>query len=307
VNPGATDAISAGSPALTRHASVRSGLAVTLELTKFRIVILSTLSAAVGYAAFRRSVDLELVSALLGILLLAMGSCTMNQFQDRDLDARMARTRRRPIPAGVIAPAAALSVALILISGGLSLLWQQHGIQTALLGALTLVLYNGIYTYLKRICASAVIPGALVGALPPMIGWTAAGGSPVDSRILGLCFFFFIWQVPHFLLLLFVFGQETEAAGLPTLTGLFSLRQLGSIVSIWMLATFLSSLLIPLYLLTFSAWVNLGLLVCGLWLVSKASRILRAGLRPGSTMPEFRSINYYALCVMTLLLAGTIL
>jgi protoheme IX farnesyltransferase len=111
--------------------------------------------------------------------------------------------------------------------------------------------------------------------LPPLIGWTAAGGSPLDPHVFALSFFFFVWQVPHFLLLLFVFGVEIEDAGLPALTKLFSMRQLGSIVFTWMLATFLSSLLIPLYLLTSSAWVNLGLLVCGLWLVSKASGVLR--------------------------------
>ncbi len=296
----------AGTPAVKRFTALYSGLTVITEITKFRIVILSTLSAATGYAVFRHSVESGMASALAGILLLAMGSCALNQFQDRDLDARMERTRHRPIPAGTISPAAAFIIALVLMLCGLLILWLRHGIQTAMLGAITVVLYNGVYTYLKRICSAAVIPGALIGALPPLIGWTAAGGSPLDPHVLALAFFFFVWQVPHFLLLLFTFGQEMEAAGLPTLTRLFSARQLGSIVLIWMLATFLSSLLIPLYLLTSSAWVNLGLLVCGLWLVSKASGIFRAGLKLGTMIPAFRSINYYALCVMTLLLADTI-
>ena len=89
----------------------------------------------------------------------------------------------------------------------------------ALLGLITVVWYNGIYTPLKRVTAFAAIPGGVVGAIPPVIGWVSGGGDPTDARIIVVAFFFFVWQVPHFWLLLMRIGGDYERAGLPSLTG----------------------------------------------------------------------------------------
>lgn len=277
------------------------------DLTKFRIAALSTLSAATGYVVFCRALNTGMLTASLGVLLLAMGACAMNQFQDRELDARMERTRRRPIPAGTLTTAAALAIAVLLIIGGCLILWLAHNPAAALLGLSAVGCYNVGYTYLKRVSAFAAIPGALTGALPPAIGWTAAGGSPIDLHILALCFFFFIWQVPHFWLLLFAHGADYEKAGLPSLTNLFSVRQLASLTFIWMLTAFASSLLLSIYRLTISPWVNIGLLACGLWLAWKASGLVRRGREPAHFPAAFRSINLYALTVMALLVLDAML
>lgn len=280
---------------------------VLAELTKFPIAMLSTLSAATGYMVYRRDLNPGILTASLGVLLLAMGACAMNQFQDRDLDARMQRTRRRPIPAGTIRPETGFAIAALLDIGGFLLLWLVHNPGAALIGLFAVAWYNGIYTYLKRVSAFAVVPGALIGALPPVIGWTAGGGRPLDPHVLALAFFFFIWQVPHFWLLLFKFGEDYQRAGLPALTRVFSKRQLASLTFIWMLATSASSMLLPVYLLVFSPWVSLGLIACGFWLAWEASRLVRRGAGTTPLLPVFRAINLYALLVMALLVADTVL
>ena len=277
------------------------------ELTKFRIAILSTLSAATGYVVFCHELNPGLLTASSGVLLLALGACALNQFQDRELDARMERTRRRPIPAGTVTAAAALAIAGFLIVAGCLVLWLFHSPATAFLGLSAVGCYNFGYTYLKRVSAFAAVPGALTGALPPAIGWTAAGGSPADPHIFALCFFFFIWQVPHFWLLLFVHGKDYQRAGLPSLTSLFSTRQVSSLTFIWMLTAFSSSLLLSIYRLTISPWINFGLLACGLWLAWKASGLVRGNRLAAYASPAFRSINLYVLSVMALLVLDAVL
>jgi protoheme IX farnesyltransferase len=160
---------------------------------------------------------------------------------------------------------------------------------------------------LKRIWAFAVVPGALTGALPPVIGWTAAGGNFLDPQVLALSFFFLIWQMPHFWLMLFMFGAEYEKAGLPSLTRRFSKRQLTSLSFIWMLATATSSLLLPFYFVTSSPAVSLGLVVGGFWFAWEAWKLMRDKGRNQRYTMAFRSINLYAVCVMVLLIVDVMM
>lgn len=278
-----------------------------MELTRIRIALLSALSAATGYIAFARGLTSGVITASLGLLLLAMGACALNQFQDRDIDARMERTHCRPIPSGAVTPATAVAIALSGVGSGFALLWFGSGAAAALIGLLAVAWYNGVYTPLKRISAFAVIPGALVGALPPVLGWTAAGGNTIAPPALALAFFFFIWQVPHFWLLLFVYGNDFERAGLPSLTRLFNTRQLTGLAFMWMLTTSVSSLLLPVYLLTSSPWIGLGLIACGSWFAWEAAKLLRGFGSHRIPLSAFRSINLYALCVMVLLIVDAVL
>jgi heme o synthase len=280
---------------------------VIADLTKIRIATLSTLSAATGYVVFCHAWNRGVLTSSLGVLFLAMGACAMNQYQDRALDARMTRTRHRPIPSGVICPATALVLAAILVGAGFLILWLAHNFASAAIGLSAVVWYNGIYTYLKRAWAFAVVPGALIGAMPPAVGWAAAGGAPFDARVFALCFFFFIWQVPHFWLLLFAFGNDYEKAGLPSLTKIFSLRQLAGLTFIWMLTTFAATLLFWIYGLTRSPWVNLGLILSGSWLAWQAVIFSKRYTQQRYFRPAFLAINIYALLVMTLLVADSLI
>ncbi len=216
-------------------------------LTKFPIAAASTLSALAVYLLGSGGMRPGLLPLFAGVLAAAMGASALNEWQERDLDGRMERTRNRPLPAGRVSPAAALALALALVAGGLVVLWAAFGPLPALLCAAAVVWYNGIYTPLKRRTALAVAPGAVVGALPPAIGWTAAGGSLRDGPLLALAFFFFLWQIPHFWLLLFRYGGEYQEAGLPSVLHGLGGAGLRRVTFSWLAATAASVVFLPLF------------------------------------------------------------
>jgi protoheme IX farnesyltransferase len=275
--------------------TVRERLGIVLELTKVRIAVLSTMSTVTGYILAARGLTWTGLVPLFGVFFLACGAAALNEYQERDLDARMSRTRSRPLPSGRISPAGALAVSLGFIAAGAVCLMGEP--VAVLLGLITVAWYNGVYTNLKRLTPFAAIPGGVVGAIPPVIGWVSGGGEPLDPRILVVAFFFFVWQVPHFWLLLMRIGGDYERAGLPSLTAVFSRRQLIRVTFVWMIATSFACLLIPLYGVSTNAWIQLGFLGAGVWLGWHAARMLRSG----GAMLAFREINVYALMVISLL------
>ncbi len=270
-------------------------LANLLELTKLRISGASTFTAAAGYVAFLRGADSGLITTLLGILLLAMGSSALNEVQEHRFDALMPRTATRPIPRGDLTPLQATVFAVSLAVAGFLILLLAHNLTSALLGALALGWYNGFYTPLKRVSAFAVVPGSLIGALPPAIGWTAAGGSVADPTVLALAFAFFIWQVPHFWLLVGLHAEGYEEAGYPTLVGLFGRPRLSRLTFTWTCGTAAACGLLPLFrvLVSWPAEVMLGL--GAIWLVVGSLPLLRPGQDAVLYRRVFMNINLFAL------------
>lgn len=276
-------------------------LKIFFDLSKGRIALLAALSSATGYILAADSVSLAIVFPTVGLFLLACGSSALNQYQERDIDCLMKRTKGRPIPSARLTPPQALVIALLsMLSGSLILLVGSNVVALSL-GLFAAFWYNAIYTPLKKRSPFAAIPGALVGAIPPAVGWAAAGGSPFDPKILALCFFFFVWQVPHFWLLLLVYGKDYEEAGLPSLTSIFTAGQLSQITFVWILATAVTCLLIPLFGTVQTTITNLSLLGLTLWLVWGATRFFRARGEDLSFRSAFREINIYALAVISLL------
>jgi len=268
-----------------------------MELTKLRISAASTFTAAAGYIAFRRGADAGLATTLLGILLLALGASALNEVQERHLDARMERTRMRPLPRGVFTPGGALAIALGLAMAGFFVLLGAHHLTTALLGALALAWYNGFYTPLKRVSAFAVVPGSLIGALPPAIGWTAAGGHPLDPSILALAFVFFIWQVPHFWLLVCLHAEGYEGAGFPTLMTVFGARRLSRLTFTWICGTAASCALLPVFRVTLSLPAQFLLAGAAAWLVVVSATLLEPDVEASRFRRVFMRINIFALLV----------
>jgi protoheme IX farnesyltransferase len=272
-----------------------SPLSTFLELTKLRISGASTFTAAAGYVAYHRGVDGGLATTLLGILLLAMGSSALNEVQEHRLDALMPRTAGRPIPHGDITPARAALIAALLAVSGFLLLLAAHNLASALLGALALAWYNGFYTPLKRVSAFAVVPGSLIGALPPAIGWTAAGGSVSDPSVLALAFVFFIWQVPHFWLLVGLHAEGYEAAGFPTLVSVFGRPRLSRLTFTWTCGTAAACALLPLFRVL-NAWPSVLMVALGaLWLIVGATPLLRPAQDAALYRRVFMNINLFAL------------
>lgn len=280
---------------------MKNKIEILLELTKFRITFFVTVTAVFGFVSNTGNINALLITPALGILFLACSSAVLNHIQERTTDAIMERTKSRPIPSGRISAVSALLIFTILFLIGSGLLFFFSGWIALLLGLLNLLWYNAIYTPLKKKTALAIIPGSLVGAIPPMIGWVASGGYIFDPAILMIAFFFFIWQIPHFWLLLLMLNKEYESAGFPTLTKIFSQAQLSRITFVWIAATAVSAIIIPLYGLTQFTFINVLLLVAGVWLTFRAVKLITGSGNRVEVIPAFRQINIFALIVIVLI------
>jgi protoheme IX farnesyltransferase len=280
---------------------MRNALNTFPELAKVKITFAVALTTITGYLLASGSLDVGLILPTIGIFLLACGSSAINHFQERDKDALMERTKNRPIPSGRISPAGALIFAFVLSTAGAYLLYQSSGMLGMQLGLLALIWYNIIYTPLKKKTAFAVVPGAVIGSIPPLVGWVSAGGSLEDPRALFMAFFFFIWQVPHFLLLMLKYGEEYTRAGFPSITNLYSAHQIKRITFIWIVATAVSALMLPAFDVVESWVVVIGLLLSSLWLVGQFSLLIIKRDGVFSPIRYFMKINYFVLAVIIFL------
>jgi protoheme IX farnesyltransferase len=186
-----------------------------LELTKPRITWLILMSTGVGFWLGRAPgwSLWTLLHTLLGTGLLASGTAVLNQWYERDTDARMARTRNRPLPTGRVSPGGALVFGAALSAAGFVDLWLGAGRLAAVLGLLTLAMYLLLYTPLKRMHPVCTTVGALPGAMPPLIGFAAASGA-LDTRAWLLGAVLFLWQFPHFLSIAWMYREDYARGGL---------------------------------------------------------------------------------------------
>jgi heme o synthase len=272
-----------------------------LSLGKIRISLLATLTATAGYFLATGQAGAPMLLPTAAVFLLAFGSCSLNQYQERAIDASMERTRGRVLPSKRLTPKAALTISLAEISSGSLLLLFAVNPFAFLLGLFAVFWYNGIYTYLKQKTAFAVIPGALIGAIPPAIGWVSGGSDLLDPRMWGIALFFYMWQAPHFWLLLLHFGKEYEAAGLPSVTRVFSTRQLKRILFIWLLSTGVSCLLIPFSGVGASPPVRILLLGLTLWLFWIAIDFFKSSSQGPAFRVAFTRLNIYVILTVAFL------
>lgn len=171
-----------------------------LNMAKLPISLSVAASSVLGWIIR----DLEppffsLILTTVALFLLSCGAGTLNNYQDRRFDALSSRTRKRPLPARDISPKQALIQAGLLIFLGMAGLYAASvSAPLVLMGAGALICYNGVYTPLKKRTWLAVFPGAICGALPPLMGWMGAGGDGLDMKIWGVMILFGVWQIPHF-------------------------------------------------------------------------------------------------------------
>lgn len=238
-----------------------------------------------------------------GVLLLACGASALNQVQERDIDTLMERTRHRPLPAGLMSPRQAIIASFTTTVLGLFLLGRS-GLLPFALGVLAVAWYNGFYTWLKRRTAFAAVYGAPVGMAAPAIGWTAGGGSITDPRLAIVAMLFFLWQVPHFWLLLLRLADDYGRAGLPTLTKVFPRELLSGIIVIWTAAAAAASLLLPLFGMVRTPQLYGLLLLSALLSSLGTGRLLR---RPSLPWAAFPLINVFIAAVMILISADALI
>lgn len=187
-------------------------------LTKPRITLMVMLTTAVGYVVATPMFELAVfLHTLAGTALLASGSSVLNQWVERRSDSRMRRTAQRPLPAGRLRPAVALAFGVALSLLGFAWLWLAVNPLTACVGLATLLLYVAVYTPMKKWTSLSTVVGAVPGAMPPMMGCTAATGElgPLAWALFGILF---LWQMPHFLAIAWLYRADYERGGMPMLS-----------------------------------------------------------------------------------------
>lgn len=180
-----------------------------LALTKPRLVSLVLLTTAIGFVVGSAAnvSFMGLLHVLIGTALVAGGGAALNQYLERDADARMRRTASRPLPAARLDAREGLIFGVAVTLVGLAYLYVFSTLTAFVVGAITAAMYVLVYTPLKRVTPWCVAAGAVVGALPPVMGWTAASGT-ITAGAVALFVIMFVWQLPHFLAIAWIYREE---------------------------------------------------------------------------------------------------
>lgn len=275
-------------------------------LLKIRLSLAVTFSSVTGFLLYNNSPGPDILLMIAGVFILACGAAALNQYTERVPDARMDRTMNRPIPGERIDPGNALMLSTILLITGLSILLIT-GLIPALLGAFTFLLYNFVYTALKQVSWFAVVPGALVGAIPPLIGFTAAGGRGPDAVIVLFSSFMFLWQLPHFWLIILRYRSDYQKAGFKTLPANIDDGLTKSLVFVWVTVTSFLLALFSVKELVFARVISMILIPMNIcFILLFYSFLFRPGEKRG-IKTAFILINAFSLAVMVLFIFNTFL
>lgn len=277
------------------------------ELTKARLTALVLITTLTGFFVARTGSAnwLAGLHVLLGTALVAAGAAALNEWWERDLDRLMDRTATRPLPSGQIDPGFALAVGLLFSLGGLAYLtWVVNGL-TAVLGAVALLSYVLVYTPMKRVTPWNTLVGAIPGALPPLMGWTAARGD-VGIGGLGLFGILFLWQIPHFMAIAWLYREQYARAGFRMLPVVDPEgRATGWIALVSSVALLVTSL-VPMWVGLAGMAYGVGALAMGLAFVWASWRFTMELDRQRARMVFFASIIYLPL-LLGLLMADNVL
>jgi protoheme IX farnesyltransferase len=283
-----------------------SALSDLADLVKARLSLLTVVTAMAGFAlGVKDSWSwLLLAATVTGTALSAAGAAALNQWWEREFDARMKRTRERPLPAGRMAASDALLTGVGLSLSGVLCLALFANVLAAALAAATIASYIFVYTPLKRVTTLNTIVGAVPGALPPLIGWTAARGS-VNAEGVTLFAILFLWQMPHFLAIAWLYRSDYAQAGFRMLSendesGAVTGRQ----AFIYALALLAVSLL-PSVFFAYSALYFYGALLLGAGFASVAANFaVSGGSVPAARWLFLASIAYLPFLLALMVLAG---
>jgi protoheme IX farnesyltransferase len=272
------------------------------ELLKFRLSFLVAFSCAFGYVLASTEVNwMNLMMLFIGGFLLSGSSVTINQIIEKDLDRLMTRTVNRPLPTYRVSVNEAIGVAALCFVVGVGILISYTNPFTTALSVLSLVLYAFVYTPLKRVGPIAVFVGAIPGALPPLLGWTAATGV-ISHEALIIFGIQFIWQFPHFWAIAWVSDDDYKKAGFKLLPS-GGKKDLNTAVQIMIYTMFL----IPLGLLpaTFGiTGINSAIVatLCGVMFFALTFSLMKSGDRKSALKIMFASFFYLPIVQIAYLL-----
>jgi heme o synthase len=278
-----------------------------LELSKLKIMIPVSLTGFTGYFIFDPHFSSRIALVTLGILLQAISASVLNQIQEVELDSRMNRTHNRPLPAQKIKVQNALIFFFFVLFAGTILIYTAGNLTAALAGCLTIIWYNGIYTYAKRITAFAVVPGALTGALPPLIGWIAAGGGVWDKPIIFIEFLFFTGQIPHFWLLILKYGEEYGNVGIPSLTSIFNKNQINRLTYTWVVTSVIAALFLCYFEIIQTKLISGILMIASAILIWQFTELIQNSGENNSYKKYSILLDAYFLLMLILLISDRII
>lgn len=278
-----------------------------IDLTKLEIMIPVSLTGFTGYFVFDPHLSPRIFFTSFGILLMAISASVLNQIQEVDLDGKMARTSHRPLPDQRIRPQNAIPFFLLTLIAGMTVIYYAGNLKAALIGLITIIWYNGIYTYTKRITAFAVVPGAITGALPPLIGWVAAGGGQWEKPIIFIEFLIFTIQIPHFWLLILKYGKEYKQAGIPNLTDIFNHTQINRLTFSWVVSSVVAALFLCYFEIIQSPLINLILVVSSVYMLWQFFGLLKIRGSYNSYKKYSVFLDLYFLLVLLLLISDRII
>jgi heme o synthase len=277
-----------------------------LDLSKYRLSLAVVLSSVTGYFLYSKTFYSSLIFLILGVFLLAAGSASLNQFSESISDSLMARTRIRPIPSNQIQKKSVLIISVILLCTGSTLL-AFNGIRPLIIGILTVITYNFLYTSLKKVTVFSILPGAFVGALPPIIGFFSAGASELNLKILCFSGFMFLWQIPHFWLILIKYGKEYSAAGFASLSDYLDQKQIKILVFGWIVVTCIILFVFSLFTSILSPGIAFIIAVLNILFIILFFRFLFSDSRANNIKGAFILINSFSILVMCLIITTSIL
>lgn len=275
------------------------------ELMKYKLSLAVTFSAGTGYFLYPGSGEGRIIPLLTGTFLLASGSAVLNQYTERAQDSLMERTIGRPIPSQRVSLLTVKRLLITLMFTGCCLL-LLNGVIPAALGILNVILYNLAYTKLKKITSLAIIPGALVGAIPPLIGFTSAGGTILNQKILLFSAFMFLWQIPHFWLLLARYWKDYRKAGFATISDYLSEKQIKMLVFVWILLTSILLAAYTAFTEIFSRYFASAILILNPVFIVFFFRTLFSPKNLYGLRGAFIILNAFGILVMFLMIADSL-
>lgn len=275
---------------------------IIFKLTRFYLSLAIAFSSLAGFILFNHTLNWTALWTFIGVLFLACSASVINQIQEMDLDALMKRTQDRPLPSKQLKPQSALFMSIGIGLKGFLLLYFVASPISAFLGVFNIFWYNMVYTPLKRKTRYAVLIGAVTGSIPPTMGWAAAGGNIFSPDILLVAFFMFLWQIPHFWLLLLKFGKEYEIAGFPSVFSFKNERQIRNIIFFWIIGTSASTISFPFFHVISSPVLIVSLVLINIILISFFYRSIFFNRIFFDSKYAFRSLYLYQILVLVVLM-----
>ena len=272
-------------------------------LTKFKLSFTVSLSLVFAFVLAKNTIDFSLLYPFLAVLLLALGVSSLNQVQEYKEDAQMTRTKNRPVAAKRISVNQGFLISFSLIFISYFFIYISLGILGFIIFSSVIIIYNLFYTKAKKTTEYAAVYGAVLGVIPPMIGWLSANGELSDVKFIAIGVFYFIWQIPHFWLLTLKYNKDYKKANFPTVVDKFGVEGLERVTFIWLLLTVISGLFLILVFYEISLLILILLILLNIYTTYNILQLRKEH----KYIKNFIVINLYMVLTMSLLMIDKLL